>query len=77
MAASPRPPLPPKWPAALRQALVTCWEAEVLRRATISAALPALEGLLVELELGARPKSAGAAGPLKGLTGLFGRRASI
>ena len=74
-----RPPLQPKWPAALRQALETCWEAEVLRRATISAALPALEGLLVELELGARPKSAGAAGPLKGLrlAGLFGRRASV
>jgi serine/threonine protein kinase len=74
-----RPPLQPKWPAALCQALVTCWEAEMLRRATISEALPALEGLLVELELGARPKSAGAAGrgPSKGLAALFGRRASL
>ena len=56
-----RPPLPPKWPAALRATLVTCWEAEALRRATISAALPALEELLVQLELGTRPKSAGRA----------------
>ena len=73
-----RPPLPPKWPAALRQTLATCWEAEVPRRATICAALPALESLLVELELGAtRPKSAGAARPSKGLAALFGRRASI
>jgi len=74
-----RPPLPPKWPAALRQTLATCWEAEVPRRATICAALPALESLLVELELGAtRPKSAGAARSLKGLglAALFGRRVS-
>ena len=65
-------------PAALRQTLATCWEAVVPRRATICAALPALESLLVELELGAtRPKSAGAARPSKGLAALFGRRASI
>ena len=50
-----RPPLPPKWPAALRQTLATCWEAEVPRRATICAALPALESLLASSSSSERP----------------------